>query len=116
MKREFFLHIVNLVTQFDPWFVHKIDVLDRLGLSTLQKCTTAIRILAYSMAADACNEYCRLKESTVQEYMKKFVVAIRGCFQSTYLRQSTKNDLEQHIAINKERRFPGMFGSLDCMH
>jgi hypothetical protein len=36
-------------------------------------------MLAYSVSADACDEYCRLGESTALEAMKRWVVAIRGC-------------------------------------
>lgn len=87
-----------------------------MGLSALQKCTVSIHMLAYGAFANACDEYCRLDESTAQECMKQFVFAIRGCFQSTYLRQPTKQDLERQMAISKARGFPGMFASLDCMH
>ena len=73
-------------------------------------------MLAYGLPADACDEYCRLDESTASECMKHFVLAIRGCFESTYLRQPTRQDFERQMAINEARGFPGMFGSLDCMH
>jgi hypothetical protein len=42
MKRELFLRLVDVVCSFDPWFVQKRDALGRLGLSSLQKCTTAL--------------------------------------------------------------------------
>ena len=116
MRRELFIRIVDAVVQFDPWFEQKTDGLGRVGLSSLQKCTAAIRMLAYGMAADACDEYCRLGESTAQECMRRFVIAVRGSFESIYLRQPTKEDLECQMAINKDRGFPGMFASLDCMH
>jgi hypothetical protein len=116
MRRELFLRIVDSVVKFDPWFEQKIDGLGRLGLSSLQKCTTAIHMLAYGMAADACDEYCRLGGSTAHECMRRFVIAIRGSFESRYLRQPTREDFECQMRINKDRGFPGMFGSLDCMH
>lgn len=58
MRRDLFLHIVQEVCAFDPWFVQKSDNLGRLGLSSLQKCTAAIRMLAYGIPADATDEYC----------------------------------------------------------
>jgi hypothetical protein len=116
MRRELFLYIVEQVCTFDPWFVQKCDALGRLGLSSLQKCTAAIRMLAYGIPADGTDEYCRTGESTALEAMKRFVVAIRGCFQSTYLREPTQADFQRQIDINRARGFPGMFGSLDCMH
>jgi hypothetical protein len=67
-------------------------------------------------AADVCDEYCRLGESTALVAMKKWVVAIRGCFEAQYLRQPTRADLERQVQINTNRGLPSMFKSLDCMH
>jgi hypothetical protein len=116
MRRDLFLHIVEKVCAFDPWFIQKCDGVGRLGLSSLQKCTAAIRMLAYGIPADATDEYCRTGESTAIEAMKRFTVAIRGCFESHFLRLPTRADFQRQIAINTARGFPGMFGSLDCMH
>jgi hypothetical protein len=116
MKRDLFLHIVQEVCAFDPWFIQKRDGVGRLGLSYLQKCTAAIRMLAYGIPADATDEYCRTGESTAIEAMKRFTVAIRGCFESHFLRLPTQADFLRQIEINTARGFPGMFGSLDCMH
>jgi hypothetical protein len=116
MRRELFLHLVDAVCAFDPWFIQRRDALGRLGLSSLQKCTAALRMLAYGVPADACDEYCRLGESTALEAMKRWVVAIRGCFEAQYLRQPTRVDLERQVQINTNRGLPGMFASLDCMH
>jgi len=116
MRRELFTSIVDAVVHFDPWFKQRPDATGRMGLSSLQKCTAAIRMLAYGVAADACDEYCKLGESTAQMCMERFVVAIRGCFEATYLRQPTRDDIEKQMSINEKRGFPGMFGSLDCMH
>ena len=76
MRREFFLRIVESISAIDPWFVQKRDALDRLGLSTLQKCTAAIKMLAYGLPADACDDYCKLGETTISQCLKQFVVAI----------------------------------------
>ena len=86
MRRDLFVRIMDGVSSYDPWFLQKRDALGRLGVSTLQKCVAAMRMLAYGVAADACDDYCRLGESTVSEYKKNFVIAIRGCFEGTYLR------------------------------
>jgi hypothetical protein len=52
----------------------------RLGLSSLQKCTAALKMLAYGILVD---EYCRLGEAITFEAMKQFVIAICGCFEGT---------------------------------
>uniref|UniRef100_A0A0D3C389 DDE Tnp4 domain-containing protein n=1 Tax=Brassica oleracea var. oleracea TaxID=109376 RepID=A0A0D3C389_BRAOL len=67
MNRRLFMHIIDRLSNEVHFFLQKKDGLVRLGLSTLQKCTAAIRVLAYGTAADT-------------------------------------------------REFPGMIGSIDCMH
>ena len=116
MRRYLFLRLIDGVSQFDPWFLQTPDAMGKLGLSTLQKCTTAIQMLAYGVPIDACDEYIRLGESTVLEAMKSWAAAIHACFGETYLRQPTRADIEKQMQINNARVFPGMFVSLDCIH
>jgi hypothetical protein len=116
MRRSLFLHIVEKVCTFDPWFIQRRDGVGRLGLSSLQKCTATLRMLAYDVAADATDDYCRTGESTAIEAMKRFTVAIRGSFSETFLCLPSQEDLQKQIQINTARGFPGMFGSIDCMH
>uniref|UniRef100_A0A0D3ARM6 DDE Tnp4 domain-containing protein n=1 Tax=Brassica oleracea var. oleracea TaxID=109376 RepID=A0A0D3ARM6_BRAOL len=71
MNKSLFMHIVDRFSNEVQYFRETKD-----GLSPLQKCTAAIRVLAYGSAADSVDEYLRL------EY----------------------------------RGFPGMIGSIDCMH
>ena len=95
MRRELFRRIMDAVAKHGPWFVQKYDAVERQGLSTLHKCTIAIKMLVYGLPMDACDEYCRLDESTTLECMKRFVIAICVCFQSTYLRQPTREDIQR---------------------
>jgi hypothetical protein len=116
MHRQVFVRIVDAVTEQDPYFVQRPDAVGALGLSSLQKCTAAMRMLTYSTSADSLDEYCRLVESTALELLLRFVRAVRTCFEAHYLRQPSHADLDVQVAINSARGFPGMFGSLDYMH
>jgi hypothetical protein len=82
-----------------------------LGLSSIQKCKSALRILAYGVSPDALDEYCRMGESTAMEAMKQYVKAIRAVFKVTYLLQPIRDDLVRQMGINVER---GNF--LACLH
>ncbi|XP_010693615.2 uncharacterized protein LOC104906544 [Beta vulgaris subsp. vulgaris] len=64
MQRHVFLRIMESVVASDVWFTQKRDATGQLGLSPLQKCTAAIRMLAYRVAADSLDEYVRISEST----------------------------------------------------
>ena len=52
----------------------------RLGLSSLQKMTAALRMLAYGVAADFMDEYVRIAETTTITSMKKVVAAVVAIF------------------------------------
>ncbi|XP_021717889.1 uncharacterized protein LOC110685666 [Chenopodium quinoa] len=57
MQRPLFLLVMNKVVEGDVYFQQRRDAAGRLGLSPMQKCTAAIRMLAYGLAADAVDEY-----------------------------------------------------------
>ena len=116
MSRGLFLRIVDAVTQHDNYFHQRRIATGRMGLSTLQKVTAAIRILAYGVPADATDEYIKIGESTAIECMKKFCRAIVEVFSEWYLRSPTSEDIARLLSIGQQRGFPGMLGSLDCMH
>ncbi|XP_042410172.1 uncharacterized protein LOC121999576 [Zingiber officinale] len=52
MNRDLFLRILNNVENHEPYFVQRRSVIGTLGLSSLQKVTAALRILAYGVQAD----------------------------------------------------------------
>uniref|UniRef100_A0A0D3CJE8 DDE Tnp4 domain-containing protein n=1 Tax=Brassica oleracea var. oleracea TaxID=109376 RepID=A0A0D3CJE8_BRAOL len=90
--------------------------LGRLGLSALQKCTATIRVLAYGSAADTVDEYLRLGETTTRSCVENFGEGIIYLFGGEYLRRPTPADLQRLLDIGEYRGFPGMIGSIDCMH
>ncbi|XP_024010431.1 uncharacterized protein LOC112085449 [Eutrema salsugineum] len=92
------------------------EAVGRLSLSGLQKCTAAIRILAYGSVADAVDEYLRLRESTAIKCLEKFTEGIISLFGDEYLRRPTPEDLKKLLDVGEDRGFPGIVGSIDCMH
>ena len=50
----------------------RYDAIEKLGLTPLTKCTAAMRMLAYSIAADCVDEYLKIGASTALECMKNF--------------------------------------------
>lgn len=116
MQKSLFLKIVATVEAHDSYFVQKADATGKLGLSALQKAMAAIRQLAYGAPADAIDEYIRIGESTAIRCLKQFCAAVNESFGEEYLRYPTKADIERLLAEGEARGFPGMLGSLDCMH
>ncbi|XP_021733024.1 uncharacterized protein LOC110699819 [Chenopodium quinoa] len=57
MRRSLFCRIMNKVVEGDQFFQQRRNAAGKLGLSLLQKCTAAIRMLAYGVAPDVVDEY-----------------------------------------------------------
>ena len=57
MHRHLFLRIVETLGNHDEYFQMRVDATGKMGLSPLQKCTSAIRMLAYGSPADSVDEY-----------------------------------------------------------
>ena len=49
MSRPLFSRIMDGVKVYDDWFIAKEDAIGKVGLSSYQKCTAAIRMLAYGI-------------------------------------------------------------------
>ena len=116
MNKSLFMHIVDRLSNEVPFFRQKKDGLRRLGLSTLQKCTSAIRVLAYGSSLDTVDEYLRLDATTTRLCVKIFVEAIINLFGDEYLRRPTPDDLQLLLHIGELRGFSRMIESIDCMH
>ncbi len=67
---------MEAIVVHDFYFVQKRDAIGLLSLSSIQKCIFAIKMLAYGVAADYTNEYCRLNDSIALECLKRFVKVI----------------------------------------
>ncbi|XP_019094446.1 PREDICTED: putative nuclease HARBI1, partial [Camelina sativa] len=116
MNKLLFLRIVNRLSEEVPYFKPKKDATFRNGLSPLQQCTAAIRLLAYGTATDSVDEYIRLAACTARKCLEHFVVGIVDLFGAEYLRRPTQEDLQRLLFYGEQRGFPGMVGSIDCMH
>jgi len=57
MNKDLFMRIVYRLSEEFRFFQQRRDATGRDGLSPLQKCTAAIRLLAYGSADDSVDEY-----------------------------------------------------------
>uniref|UniRef100_A0A0D2ZVK3 Nuclease HARBI1 n=1 Tax=Brassica oleracea var. oleracea TaxID=109376 RepID=A0A0D2ZVK3_BRAOL len=116
MNKDLFLRLVHGLSENVPFFRQRRDATGRFGLSPLQKCTAAIRLLAYGTAADTVDKYLRLGESTALSCLHHFTDGIIQLFGDEYLRRPIPEDLQRLFDMGDKRGFPGMVGSIDCMH
>jgi hypothetical protein len=116
MNKRLFLRIVDALGQWSPYFTDMADCAGRIGLSPLQKCTTAMRMLAHGSPTDALDEYLKIGKSTALHCLDMFARGVIEVFGGEYLRRPTCEDVERVLKVNQSCGFLGMLGSIDCMH
>ena len=116
MSRSLFLNIISKVKTHDPYFVQNRNGGKKLGLSSFQKITTALKMLAYGVTSDFMEEYVQIRETIALQSLKKCVTAVVDIFSEKYLRKPNNEDIARLLAHGKRRGFLGILGSIDCMH
>ena len=116
MKKHLFHRIVQTLDDWSPVFQQRTDAFGKVGFSPLLKCTAALRMLAYGTCADMFDENLQIAESTLIETLENFCKGIIECFGPNYLRRPTAEDIHRLLHVGEARGFPGMLGSIDCMH
>ncbi|XP_047979455.1 uncharacterized protein LOC125221381 [Salvia hispanica] len=96
------------------YFSIREDAVGKPGLTPLQKCTVAIRQLAYGGAADMFDEYLHIGESTAVECLQNFCAGVRAIFGEVYLWSPSPEDCQRLIDMHGYvHGFPGMLGSIE---
>ncbi|XP_040361767.1 uncharacterized protein LOC121049193 [Rosa chinensis] len=116
MSLNLFQRISTDLCQYDRYFVQRSAATGKVGLLPEQKMTAALRMLAYGAGADQCAEYCRMAKSISIAALQHFTRGIVDLYSTKYLRAPTAADLRRLLAKAARRGFPGMIGSIDCMH
>ncbi|GJS27601.1 ALP1-like protein [Tanacetum coccineum] len=127
MSRKLFLDIVsgieNYIETHHPLSPHfdffrvRPDATGVPGFSVIMKCTCAIRQLAYGVTPDSLDEYLQMGSHTARDCLDFFTMCVIELFMPKYLRKPDFNDIQKlYTAHNNIHGFPGMLGSIDCMH
>ncbi|XP_068345132.1 uncharacterized protein [Pyrus communis] len=116
MRRHVFECLLRDVPQVNPYFRQKLDRTGRLGFSPYQKVTIALRMMAYGSPANSMDETHSMYESTCLNTLQQFCDTIVQVHKDEYLREPNQEDLNRFLRKAEDRGFPGMIGSLDCMH
>ena len=98
MKCSLFLRIQSKVKSHDSYFVQKRNSTNKLGLSSLQKITAALRMLTYGVSSDLIDEYVRIGETVALESLKKYATAVIDVFSEEYLREPNNEDIVRLLA------------------
>jgi hypothetical protein len=116
MSTAMFLDICHAVLAKNKYFERKVNAAGLPGFATVQKVTAALRMLAYGGPADRLDDYIRMGESTILECVDEFTRTVVELYGKSYLRPPNAEDIARLLQKAEERGFPGMIGSIDCMH
>ncbi|XP_071688126.1 protein ALP1-like [Rutidosis leptorrhynchoides] len=125
MSSRLFKRIVNDIINYDvdplplhfEYFKQKNDAIGRQGFTTIEKCTSAIRQLAYGTTADMFDEYLQMAEGTSILCLNSFCKCVLELYVDEYLRKPTSSDIAHLYSAHEEKHgFKGMLGSIDYMH
>ncbi|XP_022040718.1 uncharacterized protein LOC110943278 [Helianthus annuus] len=117
MSRWLYKRIADDLAGLDPFFTQRPDARNYEGFNTLKKCIAAIRQLAYGTVADALDEYLQMSARTTRECLYRFCHNVVKLYRKQYLRKPNAYNVQQLYQTHEARhKFPGMLGSIDCMH
>ncbi|XP_047948125.1 uncharacterized protein LOC125194119 [Salvia hispanica] len=113
MHHPLFMHIMGALERRYEFFRIREDAASKSGHTPLQKCTAAIRQLAYGGPADMFDEYLHIGESSAVEFLLNFCAGVRSIFGDQYLRRpSSPEDCQRLINMHGSvHGFPGMLGA-----
>ncbi|XP_071741015.1 uncharacterized protein [Rutidosis leptorrhynchoides] len=105
------------IPEYFTYFHQRRDACGLLGFTIIQKVTSAIRQLAYAATAVLFDEYLHTGEQTAYDCLNKFCKCIFHLYATEYLRKPTAQDVQRSTTKHAQiHRFPGMLGSINCMH
>jgi hypothetical protein len=107
---------MNVVDEYDYYFIQKRNATGTLGLSCLQKVVAVFKMIAYGVLADATDDYVWVNESNALKCLRRFVIADVEVFVPKYMRLPNEQDTLKLLAIGESRGFPSMLGFIDCIH
>jgi hypothetical protein len=116
MQQSLVLEIEDKVSDANDFFKQRRDRAGVLGFSTRQKCTVALRMLAYGGPTDFHDEGLCMGESTILKTVKEFATTVVEVFGGEFLSPPSKSELQHILSVNEARGFYAMIGSIDCMY
>lgn len=99
---------------YREYLKQKNNCVQRTRISARMGVTAALRILAYSLASDAVNQYFSMSEITARVTVKRSSAAVVKKLGPTYLCNLMDADIEWMLKQLERRVTSGLLDSIDC--
>ncbi|XP_071729396.1 protein ALP1-like [Rutidosis leptorrhynchoides] len=125
MSRQLLLCIIKGISNYNShnipdyflYFRERPDCTGRQSLTIYQKCTAAIRQMAYGTTPDMFDEYIKIGEKTDAQCLENFCQCVFHLFAREYLRKPTADDIARLYNFHSQKHgLPGMLGSIDWQY
>jgi hypothetical protein len=116
MHRSLCVKIVEDVEANSNYFKQRRNAAGEIGFSAYQKILAAMRVIAYVIPADYTDEYLRIGKYTTTDSVRRFAKMVISLYGDKYLRAPNEEDTKSLMEMNEKGGWPGMLGSIDCMH
>ncbi|GJY44573.1 ALP1-like protein [Tanacetum coccineum] len=103
MSRRLFTKIVREVNDASHFFQQRDDCTGQRGISSLMKCTSAIRQMAYGSVPDSLDEYLQMGATTARKSLQNFCKVVMNLYGEEFLRKPTYTDMEKLYAYHDEK-------------
>ena len=115
LRRSLFIRIVEACDKICHFLARRRNAAGLIGFSAYKK-SAAMRVIAYGVPADYADEYLRIGEDTITKCVCVFAKTMIRVFTQQYLWAPNEEDTKMLMAMSEARGWPGMLGSVDCMH
>ncbi|XP_020198460.1 uncharacterized protein [Aegilops tauschii subsp. strangulata] len=116
LMQDYFAEIVTDCEAASDYFKRRRSIAGIMGFSGYQKILAAMQVIAYGIPADYTDEYLRIGQDTTMASVCRFAKLVIRLYGDEYLRAPNEEDTKRLMEMNEKRGWPGMLGSLDCMH
>ncbi|WVZ63947.1 hypothetical protein U9M48_013537 [Paspalum notatum var. saurae] len=116
MSIRLFRRIADDVTRYDDYFEQGINAALKPGSHPYQKILASLKILATGCTPFSIDREFSISRSVIDKSFKRFIRAVVKIFGPRYLRPPNAEDIKALLQTAEHRGFPGMLGSIDCMH
>lgn len=114
VSKIIFLTICEKLESRCGFFQQRTDGAGLKDFEIYQKCTSALRLLAYGLSGSDLVLYLKMGESAAQTFLNNFAEGVVECFKDHYLKPPNEDQKRTLLQRAKALGFTGMIGSIDC--